>query len=63
MKYIKVSEVKKHVREKGKRTSPSFLLWLDCEIEALLDKHIRALGSKGTLNLQDAEMVKKMLRY
>lgn len=63
MKYIKVTEIKRHCHDKGKRTSPGFLLWLDCEVEKLLDRHMRALGPKSTLTLEGAEMAKKLLRY
>jgi len=63
MKYIKVTEIRKHVHEKGKLVSPGFLLWLDCEVEKLLDRHMRALGPKSTLTLEGAEMAKRLLRY
>lgn len=60
MKYIKSSAVRKLARGLQKRIAPSFLLWLDSEMELLVTRHAKALGCKGTLNVQDAEALKQM---
>lgn len=62
MKYIKPTEVRKLAHQMGKRVRPNFLAWLDSEVEILVTRHAKALGSKGTLNMQDAEALKALQR-
>ena len=59
MKYLKATKVKEHAHAKGKRVTRGFLLWLDKRIEAILDRHIHILGSRATLDAQDAALLWK----
>ena len=59
MKYVKTTKVKEHIHARGKRVTRGFMLWLDKRIEAILDRHIHVLGSRSTLDAQDAALLWK----
>ena len=59
MKYIKATKVKEHIHARGKRATRGFMLWLDKRVEAILDRHIHIIGSRSTLDAQDAALLSK----
>ena len=59
MKYVKIGKVKERIHGRGKRATKGFLLWLDRRIETLLDRHMHMLGSRSTLDAQEAELLWK----
>lgn len=64
MAYIKPTKIKTYVTSKGKRTSKDFLLWLDIQVQKILDREINALGpTKKTLNMEDSETLAKLKKH
>jgi len=59
MKYVKTTKVKEHIHARGKRVTRGFLLWLDKRVETILDRHMHVLGSRTTLDAQDAALLWK----
>lgn len=59
MKYVKTTKVKQHIHARGKRVTRGFMLWLDKRIEVILDRHMHMLGSRSTLDAQDATLLWK----
>lgn len=59
MKYVKPTKVKEHVHARGKRVTRGFLLWLDKRVEQILDRHMHIIGSRSTLDAQDAALLWK----
>ncbi len=59
MKYVKTTKVKEHIHARGKRVTRGFMLWLDKRIEVILDRQMHMLGSRSTLDAQDAALLWK----
>lgn len=59
MKYVKTTKVKEHAHAKGKRVTRGFLMWLDKKVEDILDRHMHTIGSRSTLDAQDAALLWK----
>ena len=59
MKYVKATNVKARVHARGKRVTRGFMLWLDKRVESILDSHIHVLGSRKTLDAQDAALLSR----
>ena len=60
MKYVKTTKVKEHVHARGKRVTRGFMLWLDHRVEAMLDRHMNMIGSRSTLDAEDAALLCKV---
>lgn len=55
-KYTRSAAVRKYAKERGKRVSPSFLYWMDIQIEGMVRKAISAT-SAVTLRAEDSEAI------
>lgn len=59
MKYIKPTNVRQHIHARGKRVTRGFLHWLDKRVEVILDRHMHMLGSRSTLDAEEAALMWK----
>jgi fructose-1,6-bisphosphatase/sedoheptulose 1,7-bisphosphatase-like protein len=53
--YVVKSKVKALAKTKGKRVSKSYFLYLERKIHDIVMHHISIMGSRVTLNIEDAE--------
>jgi len=53
MKLVKTADIRKHLKSKGKRMARSFPLALAVQVEALIDKAVKAAGPAVTVNDED----------
>lgn len=55
--YIVQSKIRSLANKNGKRVGRSYLLYLERRIHGMVLGHIKTLGSKATLNAEDAEVL------
>lgn len=53
--YIVRSKIRKLAKEHGKRVSKGYFEYLERRVHSIMLRHMDNLGSKATLNIEDAE--------
>jgi hypothetical protein len=55
-KYVVVSAVRQAAKARGKRVSKSFISWLDCKMDSIIEGEIASLGGRMTLSMEESSL-------